>query len=78
MSDRNLAEVGGFAAGPVLAGVATRLVMRARGQTTTNTPTEELMKQALAVQLAVAGLRTRIARPPRGTETGIPNRLPTI
>jgi hypothetical protein len=56
MSDRNLAEVGGFAAGPVLAGVATRLVMRARGQTTTNTPTEELMKQALVVQLAVAGL----------------------
>lgn len=55
MSDRNLAEVGGFAAGPVLAGVATRLVMRARSQTTKNTPTESLMTEALAVQLAVAG-----------------------
>jgi hypothetical protein len=56
MSDRNLAEVGGFAAGPVLAGVATRLVMRARGQTTKNTSTESLMLEAFAIQLGVAAV----------------------
>lgn len=56
MSDRNLAEVGGFAAGPVLASVALRLVMQARGQTPKNTSVEELMTQALALQLGVMGL----------------------